>query len=119
MEKGILKVTMDRPIGYVDDFGSRYPINYGYIPGVMGGDGEEQDVYVISKNATQPLQEFKGERIAIITRKDDIETKWVVSSVGERYTIDEIKEKVDFIEKHFNSVIELVHPLEYRPDESD
>ncbi|WP_325166819.1 hypothetical protein [Enterococcus saccharolyticus] len=29
-------VTIDRPIGYVDDYGNCYPINYGYVAGVIG-----------------------------------------------------------------------------------
>jgi len=108
MEKLRLTVTIDRPIGYIDDFENMYPINYGFISGVIGGDGEEQDVYVISKNAMSPLKTFEGELIAIINRKDDVETKWVVSDIGEFYTESEIKEKVNFIEKYFDSSIELV-----------
>lgn len=108
MRKLRLRITIDRPIGYVDDFENIYPINYGFVSGVIGGDGEEQDVYVISKNAMCPLEFFEGELIAIINRKDDIETKWVVSDIGESYSVDEIKEKVNFIEKYFDSSIELV-----------
>ena len=45
-------VTMetDRPIGYTHTKNGHtftYPINYGYIPGVTGGDGEELDVYLL------------------------------------------------------------------------
>ena len=44
-----VNVTMDRPIGAVHPKHPDivYPINYGYIEGLMGGDGEEQDVYVL------------------------------------------------------------------------
>ncbi|MFZ1656775.1 MAG: inorganic pyrophosphatase, partial [Lactococcus raffinolactis] len=42
MARLTLNVTIDRPIGY-DHEGTIYPINYGYVAGVMGGDGEEQD----------------------------------------------------------------------------
>lgn len=108
MKKLRLRVTIDRPIGYVDDFKNIYPINYGFISGVIGGDGEEQDAYVISKNAMSPLEIFEGELIAIINRKNDVETKWVVSDIGETYSEIEIKEKVNFIEKYFDSSIELV-----------
>ena len=108
MEKLILKVTIDRPIGYVDDFGNTYPINYGFISGIIGGDGEEQDVYIISRNPLPPLEIFVGELIAIIHRKDDVETKWVVSDIGESFSLDEIKEQVYFMEQYFDSSIELV-----------
>lgn len=40
MEKLKLRVTIDRPIGFEDDYGNIYPINYGFVPGVIGGDGE-------------------------------------------------------------------------------
>lgn len=43
------QVIIDRPIGYIDKFGNQYPINYGYVPNLLAGDGEEQDVYIISK----------------------------------------------------------------------
>ena len=42
-------VRIDRPVGSVHPKHPEviYPINYGYIPGVIGGDGEELDVYVL------------------------------------------------------------------------
>ena len=39
-----VRVEIDRPIGYIhhkEKYDLHYPINYGYIPGVLGGDGEE------------------------------------------------------------------------------
>lgn len=45
-------VTIDRPIGSVhpkhDDM--IYPINYGYINGVIAPDGEELDVYILGED---------------------------------------------------------------------
>ncbi|WP_455350515.1 inorganic diphosphatase [Vagococcus silagei] len=108
IEKLKLKVTIDRPIGYIDDYNNCYPLNYGYISGIIGGDGEAQDAYIISKNAMMPLNTFEGELIAIITRNDDIETKWVVSDVGASYSVNEIADKVNFLEKYFDSSIELI-----------
>lgn len=35
--------VIDRPIGYQDRYENNYPINYGYIPNLIGGDGEWQD----------------------------------------------------------------------------
>lgn len=42
-------VIIDRPMGschpkHKDLF---YPIHYGYIPGIMVADGEEQDAYIV------------------------------------------------------------------------
>lgn len=51
----VYQIIIDRPIGYIDKFGNQYPINYGYVPNLLAGDGEEQDVYIISKAVRQPL----------------------------------------------------------------
>ena len=42
-------VTIDRPLGsrHPRHPDLLYPINYGYIAGIMGGDGEEQDAYLL------------------------------------------------------------------------
>ncbi len=75
----IVKVTVDRPMGtyhpkHKDIY---YPINYGYIEGIMASDGEEQDAYILGVN--QPVEEFTGKVIAIIHRLNDVEDKWVVA----------------------------------------
>lgn len=108
MKKLRVRVTVDRPIGYVDEFNNTYPINYGYIEGIIGGDNEEQDAYIISRSVNKPVTNFEGELIAIIHRKDDIEDKWVITSKGESYTEKQIKDKVDFKEKYFDSEIKLI-----------
>ena len=74
----IVKVTVDRPLGsyhpkHKDIY---YPINYGYIEGIIAPDGEEQDAYILGVN--EPVKEFVGRIIAIIHRFDDVEEKWVV-----------------------------------------
>lgn len=48
----MVMVTVDRPLGsnhseYKDMY---YPVNYGYIEGIMAPDGEEQDVYILGVN---------------------------------------------------------------------
>lgn len=108
MEKRLkVKVTVDRPIGYKDDYGNIYPLNYGFIAGVIGGDGEEQDAYILTESK-DILHEFIGEVIAIVVREDDVEEKWVVSDEGKTYTVLEIYERIEFIEKYFCTKIELV-----------
>ena len=74
------KIVIDRPVGYVHHTKGitlDYPINYGYLPGIIGGDGEEQDVYVLG--IVQPLTEFEGRIIAAIRRTDDNEDKLVAA----------------------------------------
>ena len=103
----IVKVTVDRPMGsyHPKHKDMYYPINYGYIEGIMAPDGEEQDAYILGVD--RPVDEFKGKIIAIIHRYDDVEEKWVVAPEGKTFTVDEIKEQVDFQEHYFNSEIRI------------
>ncbi|EFI68644.1 inorganic pyrophosphatase [Lysinibacillus fusiformis ZC1] len=104
-----LKIIVDRPMGYKDGFDNIYPINYGYVPGIIGGDGEEQDVYILSNKLKGPIDEFTGKLIAIVYRNDDIEEKWVVTSEDENYTKEQIREQINFMEQWFDSKIELLN----------
>ena len=57
-------VVIDRPIGYYHE-GITYPINYGYIPGMPGGDGEDQDAYILGVD--KPLAELTvGSSVACV-----------------------------------------------------
>lgn len=102
-----VEVVMDRPLGstHPKHPDLRYEVNYGYIPGVFAGDGEEQDAYVLGVDV--PLQRFCGRVIAIIRRKDDAEDKWVVAPEGVTFTAKEILESVWFQEKYFDSTVEM------------
>ena len=100
-----VKVIVDRPLGtchpkHKDIY---YSVNYGYIPGIMAPDGEEQDAYVLGVN--QPVTEFTGKVIAIIHRVDDVEEKWVVAPENITFTKEEIFAQVDFQEQYFQSEI--------------
>ena len=108
MKKLKLIVTVDRPIGYTDAFGTIYPINYGFIEGIIGGDSEKQDAYIISKTSTKPVKEFIGNLVAIIHRKNDNEEKWVVTAEDEIITEKEITNSVNYLEKYFDSYIEMI-----------
>ena len=98
-------VTVDRPLGsyhpeYKDMY---YPINYGYIEGVMAPDGEEQDAYILGVN--EPVKKFTGKIIAIVRRKDDIEEKWIVVPDGVTFSKEEIRRQIHFQEQYFDSEI--------------
>ena len=80
-----------------------YPINYGYIEGVMAPDGEEQDAYILGVN--EPVKKFTGKIIAIVRRKDDIEEKWVVVPDGVTFSKEEIRRQIHFQEQYFDSEI--------------
>lgn len=101
----IVHVVIDRPLGSVHpkDPDIVYELNYGFVPEVMGGDGEAQDAYVIGVD--EPMTEFDGVVIAIIARKDDVEDKWVVAPRNVEFTDDEIIAKTAFQEKYFQTEI--------------
>ena len=101
-------VTVDRPLGsfhpkHPDLY---YPVNYGYINGVMAPDGEEQDTYILG--VSEPVEEFTGRVIAIIHRYDDIEEKWVVAPESMRISADEIMQQVSFQEQFFQSEVRMI-----------
>jgi inorganic pyrophosphatase len=99
----IVTVTVDRPMGtYHPDM--YYPINYGYIKGVMAPDGEEQDAYILG--ISEPIKEFTGKIIAIVQRNDDIEEKWVVAPADMTFTKQEIEKQIYFQEQYFDSKVQ-------------
>ena len=104
-------VIMDRPMGtyHPKHKDMYYPVNYGYIPGIMAPDGEEQDAYVLGVD--EPLKEFTGVVIAIIHRFDDVEEKWVVVPEGCTFTREEIAEQVKFQEQYFKSEIRMMKKI--------
>ena len=97
-------VLVDRPIGY-DHKGILYPINYGYIPGVMAGDGEEQDVYILG--VSRPVAEFDGIVIGAAVRRDDVEDKLIAAPEGMYFSREEVEQAVRFQEQYFDSEILL------------
>ena len=96
-------VVVDRPIGYRHG-DLIYPVNYGYIPGVLAGDGEEQDAYILG--VAEPVTEFDGQVIAAIRRKNDSEDKLVVAPAGSVYHQGQIAEAVRFQEQYFVSTMD-------------
>lgn len=103
----IVTVIVDRPIGsyhpkYEEIY---YPINYGYVKGIIAPDEEEQDAYILGVNI--PVKEYTGKIIAIIHRYNDIEEKWVIAPENMNFTIEEIKEQVDFQEQYFQFEIRI------------
>lgn len=103
----VVKVIVDRPLGschpkHKDVY---YSVNYGYIPGVMAPDGEEQDAYILG--VSEPVAEFIGRVVAIIHRLDDVEDKWVVAPENVSFTKEEIMARVAFQERFFHTEIRM------------
>ena len=93
--------VIDRPIGsrhprFPD---TQYPVNYGYVEGILAADGEPQDVYVLGTD--EPLERFEGVVIALWHRMDDVEDKWIVSLDSRSYSDAEILQKIHFTEQYF------------------
>ena len=80
-----------------------YPINYGYIPNTISGDGEELDCYILG--IFEPIESFTGKCIAVIHRLNDNDDKLVLVPQGKHYTNAEIRELTEFQEKFFESII--------------
>lgn len=97
--------VIDRPLG------SRHPrspnilyeLNYGFVPDVLGGDGEEQDIYLLG--VEEPVAEGSAVVIAIIHRLNDAEDKWVVAAPGLRYSAEDIQQLTHFQEQFFQTEI--------------
>jgi|SRR3990172_4396302 len=110
----IFTVIIDRPMGSSHpEYGFKYPVNYGYVPGVMGKDNEELDAYVLGIFA--PVDTFKGRCIAIIHRLDDNDDKLVLVPEGKDYTIDQIAALTEFQERFF--AIQIHTKARQQPDE--
>lgn len=98
-------VTVDRPKGsshpvYQDLI---YPLNYGFIEGIIAPDGEWQDAYIMG--VENPVKEFTGHVIAVIKRLDDVEEKWVVAPQGVNFSKEEIQKQTHFQEQYFRCEI--------------
>lgn len=102
-----VKVIVDRPAGsfHPNHKELYYPINYGYIEGIIAPDGEEQDAYIIGVD--RALKEFEGKVIAIIHRFNDVEEKWVVAPENTNFSKEEIEKLVSFQEQYFDIEIRL------------
>ena len=106
MEKEVT-VTVDRPLGsyHPKHKNLYYPVNYGYVEGVLGGDGEEQDAYILGVDT--PQKSYTGTVVAVIHRKNDNEDKWVVAPEGKTFTEEQILAAVNFQEQYFDIEIEV------------
>ena len=99
-----VNIVIDRALGTKHpkhDF--IYTVNYGYVPNVISGDGEELDAYLLG--VFDPVENYKGKCIAVIHRINDDDDKIIVVPEGVNYTDDQIKALTEFQERFFESVI--------------
>lgn len=98
----MIDVLIDRPLGsrHPRHPDMIYPVNYGYVPDVMGGDGAPQDVYVLGVD--EPKERMEHLRvIAAYHRFHDGEDKWIAAPEGMRFSKEEILRTIHFTEQYF------------------
>ena len=103
-------VHVDRPLGtaHPDYPDLIYPIHYGFVPELMGGDGEPQDAYLMG--VPQPVSTYTGRIIGIVRRLNDREDKLVVAPADACFHQAEIADAVYFQEQYFrHRIIPLFH----------
>ena len=99
-----IKIKIDRPFGTKHPkHGFIYPLNYGYVPDTISGDGEELDAYLLG--VFEPVEEFQGNCIAIIHRTNDNDDKLIIVPDGKDYSDDAINALTEFQEQYFEHVI--------------
>ena len=97
-------VSVDRKLGSKHpNWGFIYPVNYGYIPNTVSGDGEELDAYILG--VFEPLDTFDGICIAVLHRLNENDDKLIVVPEGKNYTDEQIDCLTEFQEKFFNHII--------------
>lgn len=100
----LVEVKIDRPMGSKHPkHGFIYPVNYGYVPNTVSGDGEEIDCYVLG--IFEPIEEFEGKCIAVIHRTNDNDDKLIIVPKEKEYSNDEIRVLTEFQERFFESII--------------
>lgn len=101
-------VVIDRPMGSAHPKHPDliYSVNYGFLAGVPGGDGDNQDAYVLGVN--EPISAFSGQVIGCVHRSDDVEYKLVVAPEGTCMDQADIAEAIRFQEQFFDSSVDAL-----------
>src|SRR4029453_1626261 len=91
----VVTVKVDRPLGSKHpEYGLIYTLNYGYLPGFIGSDGEGLRADILG--VCEPLRDFEGDCIAVIHRLDDDDDKLVIVPQGKHYTDEQIQALTEF-----------------------
>ena len=106
----LVQIAFDRPVGTRHEKNGNawvYPINYGYLPGVLGGDGEELDVYLLG--VYTPMQEpCLVKIVGAVFRNDDEEDKLLAVLPDAKVpSASDAAKEVDFQERYHASHVEL------------
>lgn len=97
-------IRVDRPLGSRHpQYGFTYPLNYGFVPGVIAPDGEELDAYLLG--IFEPVSSYEGKCIAVLHRLNTEDDKLILVPEGSDYSDDQIRALTDFQERFFQSEI--------------
>lgn len=97
-------VKIDRPLGSKHPkHGFEYPVNYGFLPYTVSGDGEELDAYILAVD--EPLEEYIGRCIGVIHRTDDDDDKLIVVPEALDLADDDIETATAFQEQWFKHIL--------------
>ena len=112
-----VKAVMNRPMGSKHPkWNFIYPINYGYVPNTISGDGEELDAYIVG--IFEPVEEYEGKCIAAIHRLDNDDDKLVIAPEEKIYTKQQIEALVEFQERFFeHEIIEEINNIKDKGEE--
>lgn len=100
----MINIKIDRPLGSKHPkYGFIYPVNYGFVPNTISGDGEEIDCYLLG--VFKPVDEYKGKCIAIIHRINDNDDKLIIVPDNMNYSNEAIDALVEFQEQYFEYII--------------
>ena len=99
-----LNIVIDRELGSKHpEYGFIYPVNYGYVPDTISGDGEELDCYLLG--VFEPVKTFKGKCIAVVHRINDDDDKLIIVAENKEYSDDAINALIEFQERYFEHII--------------
>ena len=100
----IVDVEIDRKLGSKHPkHGFIYPVNYGYVPNTISGDGEELDCYVLG--IFEPLDKFRGKCTAVVHRENDNDDKLIIVPENKEYSNDAINALIEIQERFFEHII--------------
>ena len=102
-------IEIDRPIGFLhqkESYTLTYPINYGYLPGVLGGDGEELDVYLLGVD--RPVERYTARIIGVVYRENDVEDKLIAAPEGVWFDKESVSKQIHFQEQYYKTRVEVI-----------
>lgn len=99
-----IEIKIDRKFGSTHPkHGFIYPVNYGFVPNTISGDGEELDCYLLG--VFEPVSKYIGKCIAVIHRTNDNDDKLIIVPDGKEYSDDAINALTEFQEQYFEHII--------------